>query len=113
MDDNRVWVDKYLRENIEINVYKAVVLTTFFYGLMLWVTYCSYLQILKWIHQLFLRTILGIHWSAFIGNVGVLEQEETISVEVMLLKTQLLCTGPVSMLDDHCTYCEPSTLWAL
>ncbi|KAL0153663.1 hypothetical protein M9458_051028 [Cirrhinus mrigala] len=48
-----------------------------------------------------LRTILGIHWSDYVTNVEVLEQAETVSIEALLLRTQLRWAGHVSRMEDY------------
>ena len=97
----RVWNNKSLKCKTKSRVYRAVVLTTLFYGSETWVTYRSHIRLLERFHQRCLRTILNIHWSDFITNVEVLEQAEVSSIEAMILKYQLRWVGHVSRMEDH------------
>ena len=78
-----------------------MVLSTLLYGSESWVTYRSHLRLLERFHQRCLRAILGIHWSAFVTNVEVLERAGVTSIETMLLKSQLRWAGHVSRMQDH------------
>ena len=97
----RVWNNKHLKKSTKIKVYSAVVVTTLLYGSESWVTYRHHLRLLERFHQRCLRTILGIHWSDFVTNVEVLEQAEVLSIEAMLMKSQLRWAGHVSRMEDH------------
>ena len=49
---------------------------------------------IPWVlHQHCFRTILNIHWSNYVSNVEVLDQEEITSREAMELKSQLRWAG--------------------
>ncbi|XP_069763869.1 uncharacterized protein [Narcine bancroftii] len=61
----------------------------------------SHLWLLERFHQRCLRSILNIHWSAFIPNVEVLEMAEADGIESTLLKIQLRWVGHVSRMEDH------------
>ncbi|KAL0195131.1 hypothetical protein M9458_008703, partial [Cirrhinus mrigala] len=97
----RVWYNKQLKQSTRISVYRAIVLTTLLYGSESWVLYRSQLRLLERFHQRCLRTILGIHWSDYVTNVEVLEQAETVSIEALLLRTQLHWAGHVSRMEDY------------
>ncbi|KAL0167122.1 hypothetical protein M9458_038966, partial [Cirrhinus mrigala] len=97
----RVWYNKQLKQSTRISVYRAIVLTTLLYGSESWVLYRSQLRLLERFHQRCLRTILGIHWSDYVTNVEVLEQAETVSIEALLLRTQLRWAGHVSRMEDY------------
>ncbi|XP_037779487.1 uncharacterized protein LOC119576032 [Penaeus monodon] len=90
-----------LKKGTKISVYRAVILTTLLYGSESWVTYRHHLRLLERFHQRCLRTILNIHWSDYVTNVEVLEQAEIISIEAMLLKSQLRWAGHVSRMEEH------------
>ncbi|XP_037780222.1 uncharacterized protein LOC119576642 [Penaeus monodon] len=90
-----------LKKGTKISVYRAVILTTLLYGSESWVTYRHHLRLLERFHQRCLRTILNIHWSDYVTNVEVLEQAEIISIEAMLLKSQLCWAGHVSRMEEH------------
>ncbi|XP_069748442.1 uncharacterized protein [Narcine bancroftii] len=94
--------NKHLKKGTKISVYRAVVLTTPLYGSESWVTYYQYLQLLERFHQCCLHTILNIHWSDVITNIGVFEQVEVTSIGTTLLKTQLCWTGHISRMEDRC-----------
>jgi len=97
----RVWNNRQLKKGTKISVYRAVILTTLLYGSESWVTYRHHLRLLERFHQRCLRTILNIHWSDYVTNVEVLEQAEIISIEAMLLKSQLRWAGHVSRMEEH------------
>ena len=76
-------------------------MTSLLYGSESWVLYQHHLRLLERFHQRCLRTILNIHWSDFITNTEVLEKAETISIEALLLKSQLRWVGHVARMEDH------------
>ncbi|KAL0156964.1 hypothetical protein M9458_048210 [Cirrhinus mrigala] len=82
----RVWHNKQLKQSTKISVYRATVLNTLLYG-------SDQLRLLERFHQRCLRTILGIHWSDYVTN--------TVSIEALLLRTQLRWAGHVSRMEDH------------
>ena len=89
-------------------------MTTLLYGSESWVLYQHHLRLLERFHQRCLRTILNIHWSDFTTNTEVLMQAETISIEALLLRSQLRWVGHVARMEDHrlpkiVLYCELSS----
>ena len=76
----RVWNNKNLKEDTNISVYKAVVLTTLLCGAESWVIYRRHLPLIERYHQRCLRTILNIHWSDFVTNIEVLEMANVTSI---------------------------------
>ena len=48
-----------------------------------------------------LRSILNIKWQDRVTNIEVLDRAEMISIEVMILKSQLRWVGHVTRMDDH------------
>ena len=105
----RIWNNKNLKKDKKISVYKAVVLATLVYGIETWLIYRRHLRLIERYHQRCLRTILNIHWSDFVTNIGsdfitnieVLEIAMVASIEAMLLKIQLRWAGHVSRMEDH------------
>ena len=97
----RVWNCHNLKKDTKVCVYRAVVLTTLLYGAESWVTYRRHISLLERFHQRCLRTILNIKWEDYITNVEVLQTSKCISIEAMLLKTQLRWAGHVSKMEEH------------
>ena len=82
-------------------VYRAVVLATFLYGLMTWVTYRSHIRLRERLHQRCLCKIVNIHSSYFVTNVEIRDQAEIPGIEAIPLKYQLRLAGHASRMEDH------------
>ena len=82
-------------------MYRALILITLLYGSKAWVTYSHKVRLLERFHQRCFRIILNIHWSDYVTNIEVLEQLEIISIEAMLMKSQLRWAEHVSRMGDY------------
>ena len=95
----RAWKNHSLRIETEIKVYRAVVISTLFYGSEAWVLYRKHVNLLEQFHQRCLRSILGIQWQDNTTNEEVLVRANIESIESMLMLKQLRWAGHVSRMD--------------
>ena len=96
----RVWQNHSLRLATKLQVYRAVIVTTFLYGSESRGLYRKQIQLLEQFHQRCLRCIMGIHWQDYVTNNEVLEQASLPSIETMLMLRQLRWAGHVSHMGD-------------
>ena len=80
--------------------YRAVLLYTVCYSSELWVTYRHRLH-LKAFQKPSFVTIIYIIWSDFHINTEVLEKAKIVSIEAMLLNSQLRWAGHISRIGNH------------
>ena len=85
----------------KLKVYRAVVLSSLFYGCETWTVYRRHLEQLERFHQRALRSILGIRWQDRATNTEVFKRTNCISIEAMLLKSCLHWTGHVIRMEDQ------------
>ena len=85
----------------KLKVYRAVVLSSLLYGCETWTVYRRHLKQLERFHQRALRSILGIQWQDRARNTEVFKRTNCISIEAMLLKSCLRCTGHVIRMEDQ------------
>ncbi|KAJ7424939.1 hypothetical protein WISP_26083 [Willisornis vidua] len=105
----RVWLNKHLKKNTKICVYRAIVLSPLLYGSESWVIYHHHLQLLKRCHQHCLPSILNIHWSDYVTNVSILEQARVTSIEAMLMRM----LGRAHLQDGGSSPSEDCALWQI
>lgn len=58
-------------------------------------------QQLDCFHMISLRSTLSIKWQDRVANLKALDQAEVISIEAMILQSQLRWVGHVIRMDDH------------
>ena len=97
----RVLNEHNIRLPTKLKVYKSVVLTSLLYGCESWTLYRRHLKQLENFHMRSLRSILNIRWQDKVTNIEVLDRAESISIEAMILKTQLRWVGHVIRMDDQ------------
>ena len=110
--NDRVFSERGFRTATNILVYKAVILTTLLYGYEAWVACRRHVKVLEQFKQRILRAIIGVHWHDPITNARILEQADTTSMEVHIVRSQLRAGPDMS---DACqipeyrnSYCTPS-----
>ena len=91
-----------LRLSTQLQVYRAVVVTTILYGAETWVLYRKQIRLLERFHRRCLRSILGIKWQDHVLNEKVLKTARLPSIESFLLKVQLRWAGHVTRMEDVC-----------
>lgn len=97
----RVLNQRSIRSSTKLKVYRAVVLTSLLYGCESWTLYRRHLKQLERFHMRSLRSILNIKWQDRVTNIEVLDRAEMISIEAMILKSQLCWVGHVTRMEDH------------
>ena len=97
----RVLNEHNIRLPTKLKVYKSVVLTSLLYGCESWTLYRRHLKQLESFHMRSLRSILNIRWQDKVTNIEVLDRAGSISIEAMILKTQLRWVGHVIRMDDQ------------
>ena len=81
----RVWQSHSLRLSTNLQIYRAVVVTTLLYGAESWVLYRKQIRLRERFHQRCLRSILGIKWQTPCQNEEVLKSSSLPSIESILL----------------------------
>lgn len=87
----------HLQIGTKTSFYLAVVVTILLHASESWVLYYHHL----WRLEQCLHTIFNIYWSNFNTNTEVLVQAKTISIEALLLKSQLCWVGHFAWMQDH------------
>ena len=85
---------------MKLQVYRAVVVSTFLYGAETWVLYRKQIRLLERLHQSCLRSILGIKWQDHVSNEKVLKRTSLPSMESISLQVQLRWAGHVTRMED-------------
>ena len=80
----RVWKSHSLRLSTNLQIYRAVVVTTLLYGAESWVLYRKQIRLLERFHQRCLRSILGIKWQDHVSNEEVLKRASLAIIESIL-----------------------------
>jgi len=86
---HRLWSDHGVRLSTKIQVYRAVVLNTLFYGCETWTQYQRHIKLLEQFHQRCLRKICKVSWTDRMANTDVLDLCGISSVEAMIMSAQL------------------------
>ncbi|XP_076035734.1 uncharacterized protein LOC143021854 [Oratosquilla oratoria] len=98
----RVLNQRNVKLSTKLKMYRAVVLSNILYGRESWTLYSRHLKKIEHFHMRSLRSILNIKWQNRVTNLEVFDREEMISIETMIIKSQLRCVGHVIQMDDHC-----------
>ena len=69
-----MWQSHSLRLSTNLQIYRAVVVTTLLYGAESWVLYRKQIRLLERFHQHCLRCILGIKRQDHVSNEEVLKR---------------------------------------
>ena len=98
--EKRVWSDRGITIKTKLSVYESCVLTSLLYSSETWTTYRRHIQVLERFHQKCLRRILNIKWQSLTPDTIVLQQANTTSVEMILIRNQMRWAGHVTRMDD-------------
>ena len=60
-----------------------------------WTVYRRHVRQLEKLHLRALRSVLGIRWQETVTNIEMLDRAKPVSIEVVLLRTQLRWSGHV------------------
>ena len=96
----RLWLNRDIRLDTKIAVYRAVILTTLLYGSESWTLYRRHIKRLDHFHLKCLRRIARITWQQKIPNTTVLEKCKMQGIEAHLHKSKLRWAGHVSRMND-------------
>jgi len=82
-------------------VYRAVCLSTLLYGSESWTLYRRHVKKLEHFHIQCVRRILGVSWRDRIPHTDLLNRVGLVSIECMLLQSQLRWAGHVLRMPDN------------
>ena len=95
-----MWQSHSLRLSTNLQIYRAVVVTTLLYGAGTCVLHRKQIRLLERFHQRCLRSILGIKWQDRVSNEEVLKRASLPGIESILLQVQLRWAGHVIRMED-------------
>ena len=95
-----MWQSHSLRLSTNLQIYRAVVVTTLLYGAESWVLYRKQIRLLERFHQRCLRSILCIKWQDHVSNEEVLKRASLPGIESILLQVQLRWAGHVTKMEN-------------
>ena len=98
--EKRVWADKGITKGTKLSVYGSCVLTSLLYSSETWTTYRRHIQVLERFHQNCLRRILNIRWQSLTPDTAVLQQADTSSIEMMIIRNQMRWAGHLVRMND-------------
>lgn len=96
----KVWERRGISLKTKLKVYRAVVLTTLFYGCETWTAYRKHERQLNHFHLRCLRNLLHIRWQDKVPDTEVLKQADFPSAITTMRKAQLRWAGHVSRMSD-------------
>ena len=82
----RVFLNRDLRINIKVAVYKAICLSILLYCCETWVPYRRHIKQLESFHTGCLQRILGLKWWHRLPQTEILERANIEALEVILLQ---------------------------
>ena len=92
---DRLWKRRGVKLSTKIAVYCAVILPSLLYSSEAYTLYRRHIKRLSRVYQRQLRSIMGIRWQDHISNEEVLQRAGVISLESVVLRSQLRWTGHV------------------
>ena len=96
----RLWDDHGIRLHTKLAVYKAVILTAFFYGSETWVL-GGFRRHVRKIEQFHMRCLADVRWQEKKSNTEVLQICNITGIEAFLITAQLRCSGHVLRMGDN------------
>ena len=98
--EKRVWADRGLTRSAKISVYKACVVSVLLYSCECWTLHRRHIKLLERLHQRCLRRILNIKYHLKIPDAEVLALASCVSVESMVMSSQMRWVGHVVRMED-------------
>jgi len=105
-----IWEPRGLRTTTKLNVYRAVVLTTFLHACETWTVYSRHAKQLNHFHTSCLRRLLWINWQDKTLDSEVLRRACIPSIYTLLQKARLRWAGHLVRMSDS-RLPKKNTLW--
>ena len=96
----RVFENHGITLHTKVMVYHAIVIYTLLYGSEAWTLYRRQTKLLENFHMRSLQRLLGITWKDKIPHTEILRRTGCVSLESLLNRNKLRCTGHVIRMDN-------------